>query len=179
MPYPYHNFIRTNETVSNQTIECEAYDVVGVDIPRMANIAKHVQPLNLVMSLECSIHHEVANHYREHHSRLHREMVNMNPETMACTDGGTGIERTNLDITSSRSDLGISTRRRKLGEECCDAVCCPAQEQLARGWRPVLSVIVKRPGCGRRTWLSSAPMERNDRGLETILNSSKSFVYVS
>ena len=100
-----------------------------VDIPRVAYVARHVQLLNLVMGLQRSIHHEVADHYRKHHSSLCREVVKVNPGRWRGWEGQKG-ERTNLDITSSRSDLGISTRRREFGEGHCDAVCCATQEQL-------------------------------------------------
>ena len=69
-PYLCHSFIRTNETVSSRMIRCEVYDVVEVDIPRVAYIAKHVRLLDFVMSLKRSIHHEVANHCRKDHGRL-------------------------------------------------------------------------------------------------------------
>jgi hypothetical protein len=138
-PYLCHSFIRTNETVSGRMIRCEVYDVVEVDIPRVAYIAKHVRLLDFVMSLKRSIHHEVANHCRKHHGRLRRETVNVHPGRWRVRTAQKG-RRTNLDITSSRSDLGISTRRKKLGEVAwylCDA------RTTARGSR--LTVIVKRP----------------------------------
>ena len=100
-----------------------------VDIPCVAYVTRHVQLLNLVMRLERSIHHEVTDHDREHHSSLRREMVNVNPGRWCRWTAQKG-ERTNLDITSSRSDLGISARCSKLEEGRCDAVCCAAQEQL-------------------------------------------------
>ena len=75
------------------------------------------------MSLQRSVHHEVVNHCGEHHRRL-RE-VNMNPGRWRAR-----TIRTNLDITSSRSDLGISARCGRLGEGRFDAVCRATQEQL-------------------------------------------------
>ena len=56
-------------------------------------------------------------------------MVNVDPgrwRVQKVQKGG----RTNLDITSSRSDLGISARRTRLGEERFDAVCRATQMQL-------------------------------------------------
>lgn len=97
------------------------------DILRVAYIAKHTQLLSLIMSLQRSVHHEVVNHCGEHHRRL--QQVNMNPGLWRARTMREG-RRTNLDITSSRSDLGISARCGRLGEQRFDAVCRATQEQL-------------------------------------------------
>jgi len=143
-----------------------------VDVPRVAYVARHVQLLNLVMGLQRSIHHEVANHCRKHHSRLCREMANVNPGRWLGRKAQKG-ERTNLDITSSRSDLGISTRRRKIGEGRWRGLLCDARA-TARGWRP--SAIVKRPSCA---WARGYGTERKQSRTWKIQNSFKLFVYVS